>query len=148
MEAQSEGFFLLLGRAKSSLEEGTSARSPGNEGGWGRGLSCRKNVFGSLPVRGPPPPPPPKFLPEKRRLLSCFVLYGGLVFLDFHLFPKDTRKDRELDSVSCHPSPDTQTPFQESVMLMFGQNSVLIHFLMPPPPCSIQRESFQNKFWV
>lgn len=82
---------------------------------------------------------------EKAAILLCSLRRACV--LDLNLFPEGMRKASQLECVSCHPSPNTQTPFR-SLHAMFGQNSVLTHFLVPLPSCGLQRESSQNTFWV
>lgn len=101
----------------------------------------QESVGGSLPVRGP-------HQHSSWRRETAAVLFSSLRrarVLDFHLFPKGTRKAPKLESVSYHLSPNTQTPFRICDATL-EQNSLLVHFLVPLPACSLRRESFQNKF--
>lgn len=89
----------------------------------------------------------PKFQLEKKRLLSFYVLHGRLVFLILIFFLRTWERlpSWSLFPVTHHP---TLRHLSGVCDAMFGQNSVLTHFLVPLPSCSLQRESSQNKFWV
>lgn len=47
---------------------------------------------------------------EKAAILLCSLRRACV--LDLNLFPEGMRKASQLECVSCHPSPNTQTPFR------------------------------------
>lgn len=77
MEPYNEGFCLLLGQLKVTQKNGQFGGALEGTVSGDRCLSFQKSVWGQLACGRTPP----KFQLEKRRLLSFYVLYGGLVFL-------------------------------------------------------------------
>ena len=79
------------------------------------------------------PRTPAQFQPDKRRREGCWpVLFSveGLCSW-FWSLSWGHIKSSQVGLCLLAPSPNTHTPFQESLMLVFGQNSVFMHFLMP-----------------